>query len=179
MKIRFKVLLFCISSLAFVGCDRITKDLAKTHLEGKGELSFLHGAFKLMYVENTGAFLSFGDQLPRMVSFWLLSILPLLALLALFGYTLKNASKMSLLHLLSFALIISGGLGNIIDRIAFDRHVTDFMNLGIADLRTGIFNVADVCVTSGMIGLLIVSFRKKADGAEEGESPVVNRQSDY
>ena len=44
---------------------------------------------------------------------------------------------------------------NIIDRILFDRHVTDFMNLGIQNIRTGIFNVADICVTAGAIGLLL------------------------
>jgi signal peptidase II len=163
MKNRYKVLLFCLSALVFIGCDRLTKDLARTHLEGKGEFSYLHGTVKLIYVENTGAFLSFGDQLPKTLSFWLLSILPLFALLALFVYTIKNAFRMSFLQLFSFALIISGGLGNIIDRIAFDRHVTDFMNLGINDLRTGIFNVADVCVTSGMIGLLILSFKSKKE----------------
>jgi signal peptidase II len=52
-------------------------------------------------------------------------------------------------------------LGNIIDRLVYDRHVTDFMNLGIGSLRTGIFNVADMCVTGGVIGLLIVSYTEK------------------
>lgn len=163
MKNRTKVLLFCLSSVAFIGCDRVTKELAKTHLEGKGIQSFFHGTVKLMYVENTGAFLSFGDQLPKQLSFWLLSILPLLALLLLFIYSIRHAARMTMLQLLSFALIISGGIGNIFDRIAFDRHVTDFMNLGISELRTGIFNVADVCVTSGMIGLLILSFKRKEE----------------
>jgi len=59
------------------------------------------------------------------------------------------------MKLFSFALVISGGLGNIIDRLLFDRHVTDFMILGIQNLRTGIFNFADVCVTAGAIGLLV------------------------
>ena len=51
----------------------------------------------------------------------------------------------------AFALIIAGGLGNIIDRLLFDRHVSDFMNIGIQNIRTGIFNFADVCVTAGAI----------------------------
>ena len=49
-----------------------------------------------------------------------------------------------------FAFIFSGGIGNIIDRIMFDRHVVDFMNLGVNNLRTGIFNFADVYVTTGV-----------------------------
>jgi signal peptidase II len=55
----------------------------------------------------------------------------------------------------SLALLFSGGIGNIIDRILFDRHVTDFLNIGLGTLRTGIFNVADICVTAGAIGMLL------------------------
>ena len=62
---------------------------------------------------------------------------------------------MSFMKVFSLALIFSGGIGNIIDRIAFNRHVTDFMILSFKSLHTGIFNVADMCVTAGAIGLLL------------------------
>ena len=68
----------------------------------------------------------------------------------------RQLNNFSLLKLLSFSLVIAGGLGNIIDRIVYDRHVTDFMNMGINNIRTGIFNVADVCITAGVIGLFFV-----------------------
>ena len=141
--------------LAFIGCDRLTKDIAKEHLKDKAAITYLNNTVRLEYVENTGAALSLGDNLPKAVSFWLLSMLPLIVLLALFVYTLKNLQQMGTMKIFSIALVFSGGIGNIIDRIAFDRHVTDFMNLGIGNLRTGIFNVADVCVTAGVIGLFI------------------------
>jgi signal peptidase II len=51
--------------------------------------------------------------------------------------------------------MLAGGLGNIIDRLRFDRHVTDFMNLGIGSVRTGIFNFADLYVTFAAIGFLL------------------------
>ena len=85
----------------------------------------------------------------------LASILPLIFLLILCTYTLKNVQKLSAIKVFSLALLFSGGIGNIVDRILFDRHVTDFMNLGFKNLRTGIFNVADICVTAGAIGLLL------------------------
>jgi signal peptidase II len=106
-------------------------------------------------VENTGAALSLGDDLPRNVSFWLLSVVPLMLLLGLFIYVIMHLGSFRFLKLLSFSMIIAGGLGNIIDRLLYDRHVTDFMNMGISSLRTGIFNVADIYVTAGVIGLLI------------------------
>jgi signal peptidase II len=70
-------------------------------------------------------------------------------------YVIKQRDRMGFAKLASFSLIISGGLGNIIDRILFDRHVTDFMNIGINNLRTGIFNFADVFITAGAIALLL------------------------
>jgi signal peptidase II len=48
-----------------------------------------------------------------------------------------------------------GGIGNLLDRVFYDGRVIDFMNLGIGRLRTGIFNVADVYIT---IGILLLAF---------------------
>jgi len=155
MKKQTKILLFCICCLAFISCDRLTKDLAKEHLKDKPTITYLNNTVRLQYAENTGAALSFGDDLPRAASFWLLSILPMVVLLALLVYTIINLQQMGVMKIFSIALVFSGGIGNIIDRILFDRHVTDFMNLGIGNIRTGIFNVADICVTAGVIGLFI------------------------
>jgi signal peptidase II len=160
MKKGMKILLFCLSSLALISWDRASKELAKEHLKDKAPVSYFHDTFRFQYVENTGAALSLGDNLPKAASFWLLSILPLAFLLVMSGFAIKHSNEMSRMKLFAFALIISGGLGNIYDRIVFDRHVTDFMNMGIGDLRTGIFNFADVCVTAGAI-MLLVSYRKK------------------
>ncbi len=155
MNKKVKILLFCITCFAFISCDRITKDIAKEHLKNKETFSYLHDTVRLEYVENTGAALSLGDNLSVKTSFWLLSILPLIFLLVLFTYTLKNAQKMNTMKVFFLALLFSGGIGNIIDRILFDRHVTDFMNVGFENIRTGVFNVADICVTAGAIGLLL------------------------
>jgi signal peptidase II len=161
MKNKWRVLLFCLSSLLFIGCDRVTKDLAKEHLMNHEPITYLHNTVILEYVENTGAALSLGDNLPKPVSFWLLSMLPLLFLVVLFVYAIRKANTLNNWKLLAFSLIFAGGLGNIIDRIAFDRHVTDFMNVGIGSLRTGIFNVADMCVTTGVIVLLFAYWERK------------------
>ncbi len=160
MKRGMKILLFCLSSLVLISWDRASKELAKEHLMDKAPQTYFHDTFRLQYVENTGAALSIGDNLPKAASFWLLSILPLALLLFMSGYAIKHSGEMSTSKLASFALIVAGGLGNIYDRIVFDRHVTDFMNIGIGDLRTGIFNFADVCVTAGAI-LILVSYKKK------------------
>lgn len=151
---KIKILFFCLSTLLFIGCDRVTKELAKSHLMNRPSSSYLHNSFRLVYVENTGAAMSLGDDLPESAGFWLLGMLPLLLLLALTASAIRRSKENSLMKMLSYALIIAGGLGNIIDRIIFNRHVTDFMIINIFHLHTGIFNVADLCVTAGAIGLL-------------------------
>ncbi len=163
MRSSTKILLFCIISIAFISCDRVTKNLAKTHLMNHPDISYLHNTIKLEYAENTGAALNLGDSLPKAASFWLLSMMPLALMVALVVYTLKNLDKLNTLKMIALALIFAGGIGNVIDRLFFDRHVTDFMNVGIAGLRTGIFNVADMAVTAGAICLLIAVREKKAE----------------
>jgi signal peptidase II len=166
MNIRVKILLFCMLSILFIGCDQVTKNVVKHNLIEGISTSYLHDTVRLIYVQNTGAMLNLGDSLPPRLSFWLLSIFPLLLLIALFIYSVRNANKMKPFQLLCFCLIFAGGIGNIIDRILFDRHVTDFLNIGLGNWRTGIFNIADLCVTTGVIGILFMRFLVFGKNAE-------------
>lgn len=75
--------------------------------------------------------------------------------------------EFSIRKIFCLALIFAGGIGNIIDRIFFDRHVPDFIIIGFKNLHTGIFNVADVCVTAGVIGLLLFYRDKKQVAIEK------------
>ena len=131
------------------------ESLAKAHLMYAEPQSFFHDTVRLLYVENTGAALSLGDNLPQPYNFIILGLIPLIVLFGLTIHTLNKLSEMSTLRMLSFGSIIAGGVGNIIDRLIHDRHVPDFLNVGINDVRTGIFNVADICVTAGVISLLV------------------------
>ena len=67
---------------------------------------------------------------------------------------------MSLDTVVAWSLVLSGGLGNLVDRIINDGRVIDFMNIGIGSLRTGIFNVADVCITVGVVVLIFQALRR-------------------
>lgn len=156
-----KILYFCLLSIALVGADRITKVWAKEYLQNREHLSYLGDTVRLGYAENTGAFLSFGADWPEQVSFWVFGIVPLLLLIGFFIYCIVKAKTLSFSRLLPFALIFAGGTGNIVDRLMYNRHVTDFLNVGIGSLRTGIFNVADMCVSAAVIILLFQSFKKE------------------
>jgi signal peptidase II len=159
MKKGMKIMLFCLCSLMLISWDRASKELAKEHLKDKEPISYFHNTVRLEYVENTGAAMNLGDNLSKTASFWLLSILPLAFLLGMFVHTIRKSNQLDLLTLSAIALVFAGGMGNIIDRLMFDRHVSDFMNIGLGSLRTGIFNFADICVSAGAI-IFLVFYRR-------------------
>lgn len=59
---------------------------------------------------------------------------------------------------MAVALVAAGGTGNLLDRLMNKGLVTDFLNVGIGSLRTGIFNVADMAILVGTI-LLVAGYR--------------------
>jgi signal peptidase II len=77
-----------------------------------------------------------------------------LFLLGLLFYTLFNGA-LATNHALFLSLVCAGGISNVIDRIAYDGSVVDFLNMGIGPLRTGIFNVADMAITTGAVLLAL------------------------
>jgi signal peptidase II len=158
--------LFCILFVALIAIDQITKGIAKAYLLGKESYSFLYDTIRLIYVENTGAFLSFGSTWPDSLSFIVFVILPLVFLILLAVYLIKNRNTMNFIVYLSMIFIASGGFGNLIDRILYHRHVTDFLNFGIGNVRTGILNFADMYVTTGVI-LLIFFYMKDSKKPKE------------
>jgi signal peptidase II len=74
--------------------------------------------------------------------------------LALFAFLMRTRS-LTTLQRVGFSLFLAGGLGNWIDRLANDGRVIDFVSLGLGPLHTGIFNVADVAITAGIVTVLI------------------------
>ena len=55
--------------------------------------------------------------------------------------------------------MLAGGVGNLVDRVR-EGYVVDFLNMGIGPVRTGIFNVADVCIVVGMALLAWATYRQ-------------------
>jgi signal peptidase II len=55
---------------------------------------------------------------------------------------------------------LSAGIGNLLDRVFYDGRVIDFMHLGIGSLRTGTFNVSDVCITTGVLLLVFYALQR-------------------
>ena len=135
--------------------DQLSKNIAIHILRGQPMASYLGDIFRLEYSENAGAFLSLGAQLSESTRFWILNVGVSGALIACLVFLLC-AKDMSRFELTAFSLMFSGGLGNLLDRIFRDNgRVVDFMNMGIGNLRTGIFNVADMAIMAGILLFLL------------------------
>jgi signal peptidase II len=148
---------------ATIVLDQATKLLAIETLKYQPAKSFLGNTFRLEYSENPGAFLSLGSNLPDSVRFWLLSVGVAVALIALFIYVVFF-SNTGIKQTLGMVFLISGGLSNLIDRMFRNSgRVVDFLNVGIGDLRTGIFNVADMLIMLGVALTIIWGNQSKED----------------
>jgi signal peptidase II len=151
--------IFLIAPLVFscVGCDQATKSLARQGLAHSGPITFLHGIFRLQYVENPGAFLSLGAGSSDTMRFWVFTLVVGFFLAGMIVYLL--VSKNSKAQMVSLSLVAGGGIGNLIDRIFNGGRVIDFMNMGIGSLRTGVFNVADLAISFGVVWLCVISLK--------------------
>ena len=143
-----------------VGCDQATKEAADIHLSHVGAISFWGDTFRLQYTENGGAFLGMGATLPEKARFWLLIVFSLISVIGMLFFLLFHRSPRPL-QVVGLTFIIGGGIGNLIDRIFRSGAVRDFMNVGLGDLRTGIFNVADVAIMLGTMMLIFMAAQRK------------------
>ena len=158
---RKRNLLITIIVFLSIAFDQISKIWVRNNFESYVENSIVGDIFTLIKVENTGAFLGMGSELSETLRILLLIVLPIVVLISITIYTYfdKSLDKISII---GFSLIIGGGISNIFDRIVFGS-VTDFLYLNFGSIfKTGIFNIADVSVTTGMILILISSFKKNS-----------------
>lgn len=162
---RARRMLFVALTLVWcVGCDQATKSLATRFLKGAAPTLLLNDSVRLQYAENPGAFLGLGSNLPRSLQFWLLGVGVGVLLLGLLVYALRR-QDLDRTTVLALALVCAGGLSNLADRLVLGV-VRDFLHLGLGPLRTGIFNVADVAITSGAL-ILLSRTLTRADHEEE------------
>lgn len=140
-----------------VGLDRFTKRLAVDALRFAPPRAYLGGLVRLLYAENTGAFLSLGADLPETVRFLVFGVGVTIGLAVAAWYLWKGAPD-SPLRLALVSMIVGGGIGNLVDRLANHGRVVDFMVIGLGPARTGVFNVADFAITTGVVGIVLESF---------------------
>ena len=154
MSIEKRLVLILFVLVSCVGCDQTTKSLAQSYLPHTEAWSYLGDTVRLQIAHNHGAFLSLGASLPE---FWRLALFAVSVgalLLGLLAYLLL-ARNIHTYLIVACALFFAGGISNLTDRLLYGGYVVDFINLGVGSLRTGIFNVADIFISAGVVVLLV------------------------
>lgn len=140
--------------LVLAGCLLIVDQLTKLWFDSSlrfGERMQVLPFFDFTLLYNTGAAFSFlADQAGWQR--WFFTILGLGA--AAFMLWMMHTNRTQRRLLLALALILSGALGNVIDRIAYG-HVIDFLLFYWQSWYYPAFNVADSCITLGAILLIL------------------------
>ena len=140
--------------------DQISKILIRNNVEQYSDIKLIGEYFILTNVENSGAFLGMGSGFSPIMKSVFLIILPIIVLVSIIIYVYRD-KEIDKISLIGFSIIIGGGIGNIFDRIIYGS-VTDFLFIDLGGIfRTGIFNIADLAVTTGMILILLMSFKNK------------------
>ena len=125
--------------------DQIIKYFISAFLQPVGSVSVIDNIFSLTYVENKGvAFGMFSDMR------WIFVALTSILLVIIIFYMFKKRPKGKFFYVCA-ALIIGGGIGNLIDRI-FYGYVIDYLSLSFFP---PVCNFADYCITAGTIMLVI------------------------
>lgn len=158
MKTTKRATIILLVLVSCVGCDQVTKNIAKHHLPKFETISLLNDTLRLQYAENQGAFLSLGAAIPENMRYLLLTCMVAGFLLFLLSYLIKS-ERIKNSTTVALSLILAGGAGNLIDRIFNAGRVIDFINIGVGSVRTGVFNIADIAITIGTIWFIFLSIR--------------------
>ena len=149
---KLKPIYYIIYTAVIIGgivLDQLSKLLAVKLLAPIGSVPLWEGVLHLTYVENRGA--AFGMLAEHRWVFMSISTIAIIAI-AIYLYSGRNTSK---LYTSALMLIVSGGIGNMIDRIALG-YVVDFIDFALIDFA--VFNIADslVCIGAGLLVLALV-----------------------
>jgi signal peptidase II len=141
------VILWVVAIVVF-GLDRLSKHaILASFMPGESRIVVPHLLW-WTYVQNTrGAFGLFGNS-PVFL------IVIALGVLALFAYAFREGVRESRLVRIAFGMIAGGAAGNILDRLQ-QQFVVDFIDF--KTIWPNVFNVADSCITCGVILLILAS----------------------
>ncbi len=161
MKKKYWVLLiicFCV-----LLADQWTKTMVREQIPLYHGIEVIGGIFNLTHVRNTGgAFGVFGGERRALGSFFFVAVSLIAIGILLYLFIKVKESEKTLA--LSFSLVLSGAIGNLIDRFRYGE-VIDFFDFHLRSYHWPAFNIADaaICVGIGLMALeLLVKDRKKS-----------------
>ncbi|GAC1311939.1 MAG: signal peptidase II [Vulcanimicrobiaceae bacterium] len=148
-----------LAAVAALALDQITKSaVIGSFAPGESRMVVARLLYWTFVQNHRGAFGLFGSQA------WILVAMAL-GVLAVFWFAFKDAAAQSHLVQIAFGGIVGGAVGNIVDRFHYG-YVVDFI-----DLRWWpVFNVADSCISVGVVLLVLASLRRQNASEPVGSS---------
>jgi len=159
-----KVAITAIAVTVVLALDIITKQWIVNTMPLYSQKSVWGDFFRLTYTHNRGA--AFGIDIGEhsRIFFLVLSVIALCVLFVIY----RSTPAWDRLRVLALSLVAGGALGNILDRIRYERGVVDFLDFGFGNSRFAVFNIADSAVTVGAT-LLLISFWLEGRSEQEAE----------
>lgn len=142
-------ILAIICGVVALAVDQLTKFTVTQNMQLNDSAEFISGFMDFWYIHNEGGAWGFLEGYT-----WILLSVTIIIMLICIAMLLKSNMKNKLLFW-TVCLILSGGLGNMIDRLFRNGKVVDFMHFQFIDFP--VFNVADCTIVVGA-GLLILYF---------------------
>ncbi len=141
------MILYCIGIVLLVVLDQLIKILVDKYMLFGDTIPVIGDFFHITYVQNRG--IAFGIFQGKVD---IISIATVIAIIGIIVYFLKNVKKSNLFERLAYIFIISGAVGNMIDRL-FRGYVVDMLDF--RGIWSFVFNIADVYINLGVILLLL------------------------
>ena len=151
-RVNIMVILGLLGAAVLVGIDQLTKWLVVSNMQLHesiqlikiGELEVLNFSY---YLNDGSAFSMFGGKTEMLIC-----VTSLMMGAMLCAMVLKKVKTLP--YIISFSLVIAGGVGNLIDRLFNDGLVVDFIDVRM--INFAIFNFADICAVCGGILLCVL-----------------------
>ncbi len=143
--------------VVFIGIDQAIKYWVRAYLSSNSSIELIPNLIHLTHQENQGISFSLLSDLPDLVRIPLLAGISFIVVVILCVYVFRNWSGLRQAEKWGFSLIISGAIGNMIDR-AFRQSVTDYMYFHFYDTGFFVNNLADDLISFGFIIMLYQAF---------------------
>lgn len=152
IKMKYKKIFLILLGIIIVFLDQITKYI----LIGKN-LTIIPNILNFTYNENTGVAFGIGAN-----NIFLIIVVNIIILGVIIDCIRKKQTDFKIL--IPLILILSGGVSNLIDRI-FRGYVIDFIDINLFNFPN--FNIADICITIGIIFLIIIIIKLTKNDTEK------------
>lgn len=161
-------MLAAIIAIVAVVLDQVSKYIVVQNIELRGKVPFIDGFMSFYHTRNTGAAFSMLSD-----SRWVFMVFSTISM-GIIVYLLYKEYKRHILLNISLAMILGGGIGNMIDRVRLG-YVVDFFCTEFVDFA--IFNVADCFITVGavVLGVYIVFFEPKIEKRLRAEKAALEK----